>query len=272
MLPQNELTELVWKDVAFPIYTNISMLESGGSVALTAKASGKTFAVKIERNQHTIVRIGYDLFQEIAFLLSSGQPIGYADVPTLEIHIEILRDLIREARVPFVEIPPVPYGCDFITCLTHDIDFAGIRNHKFDNTMFGFLYRATWRTFCEALKRKVPWRKLWKNLKAVLLLPAVYIGIARDIWTQFDRYIELEKGLGSTFFFLPYKGTPGDSILGVAPGKRACKYDIVDLKAHIAQILSAGCEIGLHGIDAWHDPDKGKKELDRIASVTERTV
>ena len=78
-----------------------------------------------------------------------------------------------------------------------------------------------WRTCWDALKGKVPWLKWWKNLKAVLSLPAVYLGIARDFWIGFDKYLEVEKGLRSTFFFLPYKGQSGDGILGTAPRKRA---------------------------------------------------
>ena len=271
-LAQNGPAELVWKGVTFPVYTNMSVFESDGIVSITSKASGKACAVKIDRNQHKIVRIGYDLFRELSLLLSSGQSVEFAGVPTLEIHISILRDLIIEARVPFVEIPPVPHGYDFITCLTHDIDFAGIRNHKFDSTMFGFIYRATWRTFCDALKGKIRWQRLCNNLRAVLLLPAVYFGIARDFWARFDRYLEVEKGLRSTFFFLPYKGTAGTGMPCAAPVKRAGKYNIDNLKAHIEQIISEGCEIGLHGIDAWNDSEKGKRECERIKSVTGKRV
>jgi len=271
-LPQNDPEELVWKGVAFPIYTKMLVLECGGIAALTSKASGNICGVLINQNQQKIVRIGYDLFREVAFLLSSGQPVEYAEVPTLEVHIDILRDLMREAGVPFIEIPPVPYGYGYITCLTHDIDFAAVRNHKFDHTMFGFLYRAMWRTLCDALKRKVPWQKLWSNLRAVLSLPAVYAGFAKDFWAQFDRYLEVEKGLRSTFFFLPFQGTPGAGTCEVAPGKRAGKYDIDDQREHILKIQSEGCEIGLHGIDAWGDPEKGKREVKRIASVTGRPV
>lgn len=272
LLPRNGPEELVWNGFTFPVYTNISELECEGIVLIKSKASGKASVVKINRNQQKIVRIGYDLFREVAFLISSGQPVEYAEVPTLEIHIAILREIMITAGVSFIEISPVPYGYDFITCLTHDIDFTGIRNHKLDHTMYGFLYRAVLRTFFDALRRKVPWQKLWKNLKAALLLPAVYAGIASDFWARFDKYLEIEKGLRSTFFFLPYKGKTVDVAHELVSKKRACKYDIRDIRMLLLQILSEGCEIGLHGIDAWHDPEKGKRESERITSVSGKPV
>jgi hypothetical protein len=271
-LPQIETEELVWKGVTFPIYTKMSVLECGGIAALTSKSSGNNYGVLIKQNQQRIVRIGYDLFREVAFLLSSGQPVEYAKIPTLEVHISILRDLMIEAGVPFLEIPPTPYGFSFITCLTHDIDFAGVRNHKFDHTMCGFFYRAIWRTFFDALNKKVSWNKLWRNLRAVFSLPAVYAGFAKDFWAQFDRYLEVEKGLKSTFFFLPYQGIAGEGVCDAAPRKRAGKYDIDDQREHILKIQTEGCEIGLHGIDAWSDLEKGKREVKQIVSVTGKPV
>ena len=62
--------------------------------------------------------------------------------PTLDLHIAVLRDLIVASGAPLVEIPPVPEGYRFIACLTHDVDHPSIRQHRFDHTMFGFLYRA----------------------------------------------------------------------------------------------------------------------------------
>jgi len=32
--------------------------------------------------------------------------------------------------------------------------------------------------------------------------------------------------------------------------------------------MREGCELGVHGIDAWHSVEKGRDELARIAAVT----
>ena len=90
--------------------------------------------------------------------------------------------------MPLVEIPPVPAGYQYICCLTHDIDFAGIRQHKFDHTMFGFLYRALFGSLRDVVKRKTPLKKLYENWKAVFSLPAVYAVFAEYFWMPFKHY------------------------------------------------------------------------------------
>ncbi len=57
-----------------------------------------------------IVSLGYALFDEVAYLLSSGQPPEYARIPTLEIHVTLLRHWIVTSGLAVVEIPPTPAG------------------------------------------------------------------------------------------------------------------------------------------------------------------
>jgi hypothetical protein len=125
-----------------PIYGEIASITTAGIRLLEANREGIVGGVKIEDRDQKIVRIGYDIFNEIEYLLRIGQGIENAQIPTLEIHIFLLRDWILDVGVPIVEIPPTPHGYDFTACLTHDIDFIGIRDHKFDHTFFGFLYRS----------------------------------------------------------------------------------------------------------------------------------
>ena len=73
-----------------------------------------------------MARIGYDLFAEVQTLLTVGQTKINAGIPTLDLHIALLRDLIVASGVPLVEIPPVPDGFRFIACLTHDVDHPSI--------------------------------------------------------------------------------------------------------------------------------------------------
>ena len=57
-----------------------------------------------------VVRIGYDLFHEVRTILTLGQPPANASMPSVDLHIALLRDLIVEWAGPLVEIPPVPDG------------------------------------------------------------------------------------------------------------------------------------------------------------------
>ena len=264
-------TILEYGDWYLPIYKNALTFISSNKPVLRIKGSAEVVeiaaGIEINQKEKKIIRIGYDLFQEIYFLFLSGQPAEYAHIPTLEIHISILRDLILRSGIPLVEIPPVPSGYDFITCLTHDVDFAGIRFHRFDRTMFGFIYRALIGSFIGVLRGRTSWKKLLKNWKAVFLLPWVYLGCAEDFFNQFDKYIEIEKGLGSTFFVIPYKNKGGRDISGREIKERAVKYDVLDIKPVLEKLVKSGCEVGVHGLDAWMDSERGRKEYDLISSI-----
>src|SRR4029079_8244707 len=105
---------LTYRDTTFPIY---GCSEAGTSAA----------AIEAIHSGMKMVRVSYNLFDEVRILLTRGQPAQNALTPTLEIHISMLRDWIVSSGIPLVEIPPRPAGYDFVTCLTHDVDFVRIR-------------------------------------------------------------------------------------------------------------------------------------------------
>ena len=227
--------------------------------------------LEIQHENSKIIRIGFDLFEEIRILLTKGQPPEFSLIPTLDVHIARLREWILESGIPLVEIPPIPAGYDYACCLTHDIDFEGIRRHKFDRTMLGFLYRATFGSLQGVLTGKLPWKNLGENWKAACLLPAVYAGLAEDIWMPFDQYLNIENGLRSTFFIIPFKNHCGMDDGNAKNTKRSTRYDVCDVKEKIQDLLTHGCEVGVHGIDAWHDTEKGRQEYERIHDATGAT-
>ena len=208
-----------------PIYGNCAAFGKSDGATLTVEDSGKSALLEIAVGGQTFIRIGYDLFQEIRALLTNGQPAIHAQIPALEIHIALLRDLIVGHSIPLVEIPPVPEGRDFIACLTHDVDHVGIRNHKFDHTMFGFFYRATIGSAAGFFQRQKNFEASRRQLAAAASLPLVHLGIASDFWFQFDHYVEIEKGFASTFFVIPKKGETGLDENGNRLAKRAASYD-----------------------------------------------
>jgi hypothetical protein len=256
---------LKYNELQLPIYGKTSTFDTAANATTKLRGTtGEAVGIEIIKDDAKIIRIGFDLFQEIRFLLSTGQPSQFSQIPTLDIHISMLREWILESGIPLVEIPPVPAGYQYTCCLTHDIDFAGIRRHKFDHTMFGFLYRALLGSLRDVVNRKSPWDKLYKNWKAVFSLPAVYAGFAEDFWMPFNRYTELEEGFRSTFFIIPFKNDAGIAEANKKHERRATRYDVSDIKGEIKGLLSQGCEIGVHGIDAWRDTEKGRKEFERI--------
>jgi len=254
-----------------PIYGEVATFHHAGSRIANVVGDPESAGAEISLGGTKVIRLGYDLFAEVAFLLSQGQPPQNALFPTLDLHISILRRFIIEAGIPLIEIPPAPAGARFISCLTHDIDFLYLRQHKFDRTMWGFLYRATVGTMVDFVEGRIPLRKLVTNWSAALKLPLVHAGLCRDFWLPFDRYLEIENGKPSTFFLIPFRNRAGKSPDGLNARRRATKYDVDDIHEWINVLRSRGCEIAVHGIDAWNDPAKAKEELGRIVSLTGET-
>jgi hypothetical protein len=259
---------LLYKDGWFPLYGNSHVLEAEGVSFLQDMSSHQAVGVLCHARNQMVARVGYDLFQEMKVLFQDGQPTEHARVPTLEKHIAVLRDLIVDAGVTLIEIPPVPVGYRFTACLTHDIDHPLMRRHRWDHTMFGFLYRAIFGSLGRTFKRRMPLRHLLANWVAVAKVPFVYLGLAKDPWYRFDRYLDMEKEAASTFFVLPFKNDPGRTVQGRAPQKRASSYGVAELADQLSMLISRGSEIGLHGLDAWLDSSKGRQERDEVARVT----
>jgi peptidoglycan/xylan/chitin deacetylase (PgdA/CDA1 family) len=259
--------KLDWRGNQIPLYGQLLTFKPTGRPTICTTTASEVAAIEVEPKNPRIIRLGYDLFEEIAFLLTAGQPVENALVATLDLHIALLRNLILGSGVPLIEIPPAPAGYDFAACLTHDIDFVGIRRHKFDHTMWGFLYRSTLGAAWNSVRGKVSLRRLMECWKAAVKLPFVYLGWARDFWMPFEWYLEVEKNLSPTYFFIPFKRRRGDKVTVSHAERRGCAYDITDIPDWIARLQAEGCEIGVHGIDAWHSIEMGREELNRVASV-----
>ena len=252
-----------------PIYgETVTFVQVDGKL-LSDECSLQCAAYISRYGEKVLARIGYDLFGEIRRLLMVGQPSCNADVPTLEMHIALLRELIIGCGVSLVEIPPVPDGHRFVVCLTHDVDHPSIRKHKWDHTMFGFLYRGVLGSVGNFIEGRLRFPDLIRNWAAVLKLPFVYLGLTKDFWCRFDdRYLEIEKDLCSTFFVIAFKDYSGESAGERARKLRASRYEARDIADTIRKLMAAGCEIGVHGVDAWLDSPKGREELAEIRSLT----
>lgn len=255
--------------IRLPIYGDVLTFEPDDAQACLSVGGRTAGFWKILGNQRYL-RAGYDLFREVAHLLSLGQPVQHARIPTLDLHIDALRGWILQAGHALVEVSPMPAGSSFIVCLTHDIDFIGIRRHRFDHTMWGFLFRATLGAALRFLRGRITLGRLVRGWAAALSLPLVQIGWRKDFWLPFEWYLEVEKNLPATYYLIPFKDRAGDKVLSEHPERRATTYDVSDLPEWIHRLMEAGCEIGVHGIDAWHSVERGREELRRITSLSEQ--
>ncbi len=256
-----------WQQGAFPIYGEVALVESHSEGSGLLNVQGKSVDYRFHREGRVVRRVRYNLFDEVRCLLTNGQPVSHAGTPTLELHIALLRSLLIESRVPFVEILPRPAGYDFICCLTHDVDFFGIRRQRFDRTMAGFLYRASIGSLVDWIRGRRTLAEMCKNWWACWSLPFVLTGLWADFWHPFKDYARVEDPRKSTFFLLPFQGIPGVAPDGTTKAWRAAPYGISNVREDVRDAACRGSEIGLHGIDAWRDSDAGNRELTQVTSL-----
>jgi len=215
-----------------------------------------------------VIHVGYDLFDEVQFLLSIGQPAENSLIPTLELHIEKLRSLLLETNTSFVEVPPRPEGYAFICCLTHDIDFHGIRRHIFDRTFVGFTWRASWGSLVGLIRGRRSLADLLRNWLALGSVPFVYLRLLPDLWRPFEDYARAEDTSRSTFFVVPFRNVPGIDPSGRVNQGRAVKYGAADIRGELEDAVRRGSEIGVHGIDAWNDAHAANRERMQVNAAS----
>ncbi len=256
-------------DEKIPIHGNYRAFQLAENCLLTEDVSRECIAFESKQPSQVIIRIGFDLFAEVRHLLESGQLADYASIPTLELHISFLRETMLNHSIAVVEIPPVPAGYTFIACLTHDVDHARVRYHKWDRAIVGFLFRALCASPIDFFRGRRRLTQVAASWKAVLALPFVYQGWAKDFWDQFAHYLEIERELASTFFFIPLKNHPGVDANDRQDAKRGARYGLDDVADDIKRLRAAGREIAVHGIDAWRDSKQGQAEREAIRRYTD---
>jgi hypothetical protein len=261
--------ELRWRDSAIPVYGRIATF-TGSDDSYDVSADGAVAGYRAVAGGTTVRRIAYDLFHEVSVLLSAGQPLEHAEVPTLELHIALIRQCLEDEGVTVLEIPPRPDGYAFVCCLTHDVDFFGIRRHRADRTLAGFVLRGTFGTLLDVFRGRRPVSDGVRNLIGVISLPLVFTGVSRDLWHPFNDYADADRGHPSTFYLVPFKNQPGINPEGVVESRRSVAYDVRDLKTDVKNAARAQTEFAVHGLDAWRDADAGRAEIASVSSVTEQ--
>jgi len=256
-------TILRHQGLEIPLYCGMIPPDGGSEPILFETDCGRVAGVS-NGAPRPVIRLGYNLFRETEYLLTRGQPRLFSHIPTLERHIELVRDLVVSSGIPVVEIPPVPEGHRYLACLTHDIDFLRLRDHLFDRTMAGFLYRASLGSVVRLLQGRITAGNAMRNLAALLKLPLVHLGLCRDFWEQIPAYMEMEKDWKSTFFLIPFKAMPGTPCGDDHHCSRATKYDVADMCTVAEALVDREFEVAVHGIDAWENGQSAAAERNRL--------
>lgn len=252
-----------------PVYAGLLSFKAVAPETVCLTADVGAVGIRCGIGEANVMRVGYDLFEEVRFLLLTGQPVGNAHIPTLDLHIAMLRNWILAAGIPIVEIPPSPAGYRFAVCLTHDIDFVGVRRLGWGRTLFGFVARASVGTLADVIRGRRRLGEAAQNWLALLSLPLVRLGLLPDFWQPFHDYRRVEHSTRSTFFLVPFKGRPGVAPDGIVDQRRGVSYEMSEIGEIAAEAAALGSELAVHGIDAWRDAAAGRNELMQVASITD---
>ncbi len=258
--------EICLNGEVFFILNKLSFL-SGEGEPLLITSNHDVVGIQIDNGKSVCIRVGYSLFEEATRLFTDGQPKEYALTPTHDIHIAILKNWIITRGIPLIEIPPVPFGYDFITCLTHDIDFYYLRNHRADHTLLGLLYRTSIGAMVDWVQGRSTTGQLLRRWKFLLEIPLIYTGVKKDPWIPIRDYPRIEKDLPATYFFIPFKGLSGTAKVGTKVSRRRCPYEVGDLIEGLRQLIATNNEVGVHGLDAWNNLEKAILEWQKISGL-----
>jgi hypothetical protein len=67
---------------------------------------------------------------------------------------------------------------------------------------------------------------------------------------------------------VPFKNRPGRAPEGGGDARRAVKYELDEISEEVKEAARRGSEIGVHGLDAWHNSEAGSAEKHRLISLT----
>ena len=249
------------------LVTRLSAVEARGEpVLLTGKGrcAGRQLDMGAER-------YGFDLFGETAALLAHGQPEADALVPALELHLELLRSRLRRL-VPLVEIPPLPWGHDLVVGLSHDIDSLSVAERCRGERWLSLIRQSTVWPLEAGFGGRSRWTSVLRSWQLAAASPLIRLGVVQDPWEgEAAEYCKIERAAGaaSTYFFIPYPGRNGHPARHQGNHRRrAAMYDLASRGELLRSLSAAEAEIGVHGIDAWHDVASATEERARVTAIT----
>jgi hypothetical protein len=217
------------------------------------------------------VTLPFELGKETERLLMQGQSLSEAANPKLDQLLAEIRNILKQELGVWTEIPPLPWGHPYALALTHDIDILSLKELPVSRTFLGYFYRSSlvnlkrWRSGKVTTPQFI--QALWEMVKTA----GAKLGLGEDCWqTSLEQLKTIEQNLGvrSSLYFMPFAGKPG---LGLgsdkAPENRAAYYDVAEHRDLLNALKEQGWEVGVHGIDAWNNPEAAASEYSRVSGL-----
>ncbi len=256
-----------------PHLRRVGHVPGTGANAPCLQASAGVAGVRGSHGPLSLIRVGYDLFEKRNSCSPSASRPGTRTFRHSTFTSECCESGLSEPEFRCVEIPPVPAGHDFAVCLTHDIDFVGIRQHKFDHTMWGFVYRSTVGAVRDLCRGRISMARLFRMWRAAGIVALRLSGSGEGFLGALRLVSAGRKGSAGHALPDPLQAHTGrEGHRKACAARRATAYDVTDLPEWTATLQKNGCELGVHGIDAWHSAAKGREELARTCVRDQRPL
>lgn len=166
-------------------------------------------------------------------------------------------------------------GCPYTLVLTHDVDIWLLSQVRPKwRVLCGFIFRTILHNAIRTITGRLSVRLYLRGVLAGLLAPLAYLGLSSDPlkgMIEFVRQLEERLDVRSTFFFVPRHSDPGYQPNSKrAPRVRAVFYPLQEMAPLIRRLARGGWEIGVHGIDAYYEPEAARREFRSLSEILRR--
>jgi peptidoglycan/xylan/chitin deacetylase (PgdA/CDA1 family) len=156
--------------------------------------------------------------------------------------------------------------------LTHDVDILSLRELPWrSRTLWGFVFRLIIENSARFLGRHISARQFLLSSLSGWFMPLIRLGLFSDpIERSFQEMLRIERkhGVRSTLYFITQPGVAGKRPDGrKAPSHRAAHYRIHTLVSTLRRLEKEGWEIGVHGIDTYHDVEAARHEFLALSAI-----
>ncbi|UCH96085.1 MAG: hypothetical protein JSV88_04325 [Candidatus Aminicenantes bacterium] len=156
--------------------------------------------------------------------------------------------------------------------LTHDVDHLELRNVPFFSREAGsFIKRCIFSNFLRLFKRDINGLTYIKSFLWGISFPLIKVGLMKDPWkNSLEQILTIEEkyAVHSTFYFIPFKRTPGFTQEHTpAPSNRGADYEVNRYSNFLVTLEERRWEVGVHGINAHIGVDEARKELELFKTI-----
>ena len=96
--PLKDKVSIKFQEYNIPVYGNACSFQKIDNFKKYRYNNGQIAGFEYVNRAKTIIRMGYNLFEEVNHILTNGQPRENAAIPSIDLHIDLIRNWIIKNR------------------------------------------------------------------------------------------------------------------------------------------------------------------------------